>query len=126
MPPRRDEDARLHAWASTGLAIVVAALAGGVYWVDHASASRDRGAGINLDEMEAIEASIAYRKATPQKQPQKKKRAPEPEVKPEGVSRDETKQVEPKKDEPSKKPDETDPDWKKFQRDNQDDEELDV
>jgi hypothetical protein len=125
MPPRRSDDAGLHAWASTGLAIVVVALAGGVYWVDQASASADRGSGIDLDEMEAIEASIAYKKAEPQKQPQKKRRAPEPEVKPEGVSRDETKPVEQKKDEPAKKPEETQPDWKKFQRENTD-EDLEV
>jgi hypothetical protein len=125
MPPRKSDDAGLHAWASTGLAIVIAGMVGGGF-ASRGLGSRSDGPDIDLDEMEAIEASIAYKKAAPEKQPQKKKRAPEPDVKPEGVSHDETKPIEPKKDEPAKKPDETDPDWKKFQRDNQDDENLDV
>jgi hypothetical protein len=45
--------------------------------------------------MEAIEASIAYKKA-PAKQPQKKTQQAPPEDKPDGVSRDETKPVEDK------------------------------
>ena len=49
---------------------------------------------------QVIEATIAYRK-TPQKQPQKKFDQPDV-VKPEGVSHDENKKVEPQKDE--KKP----------------------
>ena len=44
-----------------------------------------------LEEMETIEASLAYKKPNAPKQPQKPKTAPPPEVKPEGVSRDETK-----------------------------------
>lgn len=58
--------------------------------------------GPMLADMEAIEASLAYKSATPPKQPQKKFRAPEPE-KVEGVSRDETKAPETKPDEPKKK-----------------------
>lgn len=62
--------------------------------------------GPPLKEQEVIEATIAYRK-TPQKQPQKKT-APAVVEQPEGVSRDENKKVEPKKDDkkPVPKPDE--------------------
>ncbi|HEY1557468.1 MAG TPA: TonB C-terminal domain-containing protein [Kofleriaceae bacterium] len=58
------------------------------------------------DDMESIEASVAYKKS-PKKQPQKKIRAPDPVVKPEGVSHDDKKKpLEPKPDEPKpKKPD---------------------
>ena len=76
----------------------------------------------DLSNMEAIEASVAYKK-TPQKQPQKKVKEPDPVQKPEGVSHDETKKVEPKKDEPKKEPkkDDTDP-LKKFHHASDDDE----
>jgi hypothetical protein len=62
-----------------------------------------------LEDMEAIEASLAYKKPNAPKQPQKQKVAPPPEVKPEGVSRDETKKPldEPKKPD-DKKPIKTD------------------
>lgn len=116
-------DASLHAWASVGLAVAVALMATGLY-IQKARSANDR-QGPNLDDLEVIEASIAYRKAAPQKQPQKKRRAPV-EEKVEGVSRDETKVPdEKKKDEPARKPDENVPDWKKYQRDDQD-EDLDV
>jgi outer membrane biosynthesis protein TonB len=52
-------------------------------------------AGPALEDMEAIEASLAVRKK-PQKQPQKKIEEKQIEQKPEGVSRDETKKVEEK------------------------------
>jgi hypothetical protein len=60
-----------------------------------------------LMQMESIEASLAYKKPNAPKQPQKVKQAPNPEVKPDGVSRDETKKIddkkpEPKEDKPSK------------------------
>jgi len=63
-----------------------------------------------IEDMDAIEATIAYSKK-PQKQPQKKMRAPDPVEKPQGVSHDDkAKPVEPKKDEPKpKKDDVTDP-----------------
>ena len=59
-----------------------------------------------LEDMEAIEASIAV-KAEPLKQPQKEFRAPEEEVKDEGVARKEEVKPPDKKDEkkPPKKPD---------------------
>lgn len=61
-----------------------------------------------LDDMEAIEASLAYKKPNAPKQPQKQKAPPPPEVKPQGVSHDETK----KPDETKKKPDDKKPDPK--------------
>lgn len=74
-----------------------------------------------LKEMVTIEASLA-RKAEKKQQPQKELKAPEPEVKPEGVSHDEHKPVEPpKKDvKPAKKPDQP-PDISKFRRPSDDD-----
>jgi outer membrane biosynthesis protein TonB len=77
-----------------------------VYWTIPAQAAPEP----PLKEMITIEASLA-RKATKPKQPVKELKAPEPEVKPEGVSRDENKKpVEPpkkddKKPTPPKKPD---------------------
>lgn len=56
-----------------------------------------------LAEMPAIEASIAYKKKDA-KQPQKQFRAPDPLVKPVGVSHDENKVVTPKPDEKDPKP----------------------
>jgi len=72
------------------------------------------------DNLVAIEASIAYSKA-PQKQPQKKFKAPE-EVKTEGVSHDETKKPDEKKKD-DKKPDKVDPKdpFAKFKHDTDDD-----
>src|SRR5271163_3737585 len=58
----------------------------------------------DLGEMEAIEASIAYSK-TPKKQPQKKVRAPDPVVKPQGVAHEDTKTPPVKKEDPPKKQD---------------------
>lgn len=117
-------DSDLHLWAATGVAIVASLMGGGLYWQTARADSGQRGP--NLDDLEVIEASIAYKKAEPQKQPQKKRRAPiEEQI--EGVSRDETKVPdEKKKDDPVKKPDEDVPDWKKYQRDSTDDEDLDV
>jgi hypothetical protein len=89
-----------------------------------ASAAANKGP--NLDDMESIEASLAYKKPTP-KQPQKPKQAPPPDVKPEGVSHDEQKKPDEvkKPDEPVKKPDQTvDDEYKKYQRKNTDDEDA--
>jgi hypothetical protein len=115
-----------HLAAGFGTALITAALAASVTWL-HSGILVE--AGPNLAEMEAIEASLAYKKSDPtKKQPQKKFRAPEPEEKPEGVSRDETKTPLPPEDkkEDKRKPDESFEDqYKKFQRDN-DDEDLEV
>jgi hypothetical protein len=121
MRPRQEDNAGLHGLASAGLAVVVFVCAGGLYvqrgW------AQDKPEGPAIEDLEVIEASIAYKKAEPQKQPQKKKRAAE-EKKVEGVSRDETKVPEEKKDEPKSKIDDEDP-LEKYRRENQD-EDLDV
>jgi outer membrane biosynthesis protein TonB len=76
-----------------------------------------------IKEMITIEASLA-RKSVKQKQPVKELKAPEPPVKPEGVSRDENKKpVEPpKKDDkkPKKPPAKPDDDISKFKHDSDD------
>jgi hypothetical protein len=111
-----------HLAAGFGTLLIAAALTGvSVFGFGHAEA-----AGPNLAEMEAIEASLAYKKTTKSKQPQKQFRAPVPEEKPEGVSRDADKPVEPDKpDEPKPKPDEDfEKLYDKFKRD--EDEELPV
>ena len=64
-----------------------------------------------LDKMEAIEASIAYKKA-PAKQPQKKTRQADPTTKPLGVSRDENKKPDDKKPDDKKPDDKPDPNVK--------------
>ena len=61
-----------------------------------------------LEDMESIEASIAYKKA-PAKQPQKKTRAPDPVAKPLGVQHDPDKKPDPKKPDDPKKGDDPDP-----------------
>ncbi len=71
--------------------------------------------GPNLADMEAIEASLAYKAATPPKQPQKKFREPEV-AKPEGVSRDETKPVTPKPEEPKPKAPDLESEYEKLRR----------
>jgi hypothetical protein len=76
--------------------------------------------GSQLKDMEAIEATIAYKKS-PAKQPQKPVEAQPTIEKPEGVSRDENKKPDEKKDE--KKPEaKVDPDnpFGKFARKNDD------
>jgi hypothetical protein len=121
MRPSDAKEVALHAWSAFGVALVIGTLAL-VGWKGASAFGSDDDDGPNLDDMEAIEASLAYKKAEPKKQPQKKKNAPQPEEKIEGVSRDDQKDpVEPKKDEPKKTPDEeTDP-LAKFRRDNDDD-----
>ncbi len=99
-----------------GAGIITAALFVPMVWFT-SSAEAD---GPQLREMQVIEATIAYRK-TPQKQPQKQIKQTE-EVKPEGVSRDETKKVEEKKKEekkPEPKPDDKNP-FGKFTRPGED------
>ena len=122
MRPRQEQNATLHVWASTGLAIIAGAMTGGLAY-QRGWADSGKPAGPALEDLEVIEASIAYKKSEPEKQPQKKKRAAE-EKKVEGVSRDEDKVPEEKKDEPTSKMDDVDP-LKDFRRENQD-EELDV
>ncbi|MBP6633328.1 MAG: TonB C-terminal domain-containing protein [Kofleriaceae bacterium] len=79
----------MHTVALIGTMFVLAALAAPplVFANDDGG---DRDAGPNLDEMEAIEATLAYKKVTPPKLPQKDKQAPTPKVE-EGVSTDANK-----------------------------------
>jgi outer membrane biosynthesis protein TonB len=101
-------NSHMHVLAFVGtFGLMCAGLGMVVYWTVPAEAAHEP----PLKEMITIEASLA-RKATKPKQPVKELKAPEPEVKPEGVSRDENKKpVEPpkkddKKPTPPKKPDE--------------------
>jgi hypothetical protein len=97
---RRDRD--MHAVAILGSLSICAALVA-VPLV--AASAKPAEEGPNLAELEAIEASLAYKKpeAKP-KQPQKVKQAPPDPVKPQGVSTDETKKPDPPKPEEEKKP----------------------
>ena len=89
-----------------GTAVLTAAVFAPVlFFTEQAKAQK-----ADFGDMEAIEASVAYKKA-PVKQPQKKVKEPDPVEKPEGVSHDETKKPPEKKDEQKKPPkkDDTDP-----------------
>ena len=112
-------DGGMHAISGvvTGL-VTLSLFATVIYLTPKAEARRS----ILDDNMEAIEASVAYTK-TPKKQPQKKFRAPDPVEKPQGVSHDEKqKPVEKKKEEDKKppKPDDKDP-FKNFHHSTDDD-----
>jgi hypothetical protein len=96
------KDAEMQMVSLFGALALSASLVVPIVWFTKAAASE----GPILKEQEVIEATIAYRK-TPQKQPVKLT-APTPTVKPEGVSHDENKKVEEKKDD--KKPPEAKPD----------------
>jgi hypothetical protein len=89
------KDSEMKVVSLAGTAVLVGALFAPVLVFANAGSDKP-----SEDNLVAIEASIAYSK-TPQKQPQKKFKAPD-EVKPEGVSHD-----------PDKKPDEKKPDEKK-------------
>jgi len=108
------KNAELHALSAFGAIAITAALAAPTVWWTEARAQEPP-----LRDMEVIEASLAYKppNAPKTKQPQKPRPTPAPEVKPEGVSRDENKKIdekkEPKKEEKPAK--ETDP-LAKFRR----------
>jgi hypothetical protein len=111
------KDAEMQVVSIAGAAILCGSLIVPILWFTDAAAVD----GPVLKDQEVIEATIAYRK-TPQKQPQKKFQNPDVE-KPQGVSHDENKKPDEKKDEEKKpaKPDEKDP-FGKFKRTNGDDE----
>jgi len=90
------KNAEMHMLAALGATLFSAALVVPTVWFTDARAST----APPLGEMESIEASLAYKKPNAPKQPQKQKQAPNPEVKPDGVSRDETKKVDDKKPDP--------------------------
>jgi hypothetical protein len=112
------KNAEMHMLAGLGAALFSAALVVPTVWLTEARAS----SGPPLMEMESIEASLAYKKPNAPKQPQKVKQAPNPEVKPDGVSRDETKKVEDKKPDPKEeKPSKIVDPLAKFHRPQEDD-----
>lgn len=77
-------------------------------------AGRDGGGGgPQLDKMVTIEASLAYKKKTESKQPQKERTQKPPPPKVEGVSRDEDKVPDPAKPEDKKPADPTNIDYAK-------------
>jgi len=113
------KNAEMHALSAFGAFAIAAALVAPTLWLTEARAQEPP-----LRDMEVIEASLAYKppNAKKSKQPQKQPKAKAPEVKVEGVSRDENKKIEEKK-EPKKveKPaKETDP-LAKFRRNLDDD-----
>jgi outer membrane biosynthesis protein TonB len=94
-------NSHMHVLAFVGtLGLMCAGFGMIVYWTIPAEAAHVP----PLKEMITIEAALA-KKSTKQKQPVKELKAPEPEVKPEGVSRDENKKpVEPPKKDDKKPP----------------------
>lgn len=105
--------------AGLGAMLFSAALVVPTVWFTDARADKTP----PLMEMESMEASLAYKKPNAPKQPQKVKQAPNPEVKPDGVSHDETKKVEDKKPDPPKdeKPSKVTDPLAKFHRPQDDD-----
>lgn len=113
---------QMHGLALVGTAVLSGALFGGTLYLTEAAEAAHQP---ELREMVTIEASLA-RKSEKKKQPQKELKAPEPVVKPEGVSHDETKKPpenKPPKDEkkPAKKPDDKPVDIHKFHHASDDD-----
>jgi outer membrane biosynthesis protein TonB len=94
---------QMHGFALVGTFVLTGALFGGTLYLTEA-AELDAHQP-ELKEMVTIEASLA-RKSEQKKQPQKELKAPEPDVKPEGVSHDENKKPpdKPKEDKPKPKP----------------------
>lgn len=87
------KDGELQIVAAIGTLVLSCALIAPITYFTEATAAT----GPDLDNMESIEASLAYKKPNAPKQPQKHKRAPDPVVKPDGVSHDENKKVDDKK-----------------------------
>jgi hypothetical protein len=113
-------DGELHVFAGAGVGLLSAGFV--VMTLAYSSCSdadADSKAMHNpLEDMETIEASIAYRKA-PKKQPEKKTRAPE-EAKTKNITSDEVKQPPDRKKDESKrddKPKKPPPDRSKFDED---------
>jgi outer membrane biosynthesis protein TonB len=115
-------DGQLQISAMVGTLVLAAGLLVPTVILTGAAALPDDGP--KLAEMEAIEASLAYKKPNAPKQPQKHVKAPEPDAKPDGVSHDADKKPDPDKkpDEPKdKKPDPNADPLAKFKRHNEDD-----
>src|SRR5262245_44045737 len=86
-------NSEMHVLAALGAAMLSAALIVPTVWFTEARAA----GGDKLEDMEVIEASLAYKKPDAPKQPQKPT-TQTPEVKPQGVSRDDTHVSEHKDD----------------------------
>ena len=114
-------NSQMHGFALVGTLVLSAVLFGGTLYLTEAAEAAHQP---ELKEMITIEASLA-RKSEKKKQPQKELKAPEPEVKPEGVSHDETKKPPEKKPEdkpkPKPKPDDKPVDIHKFKHASDDD-----
>ncbi|HEX8114996.1 MAG TPA: TonB C-terminal domain-containing protein [Kofleriaceae bacterium] len=110
---------QMHGLALVGTVVLSGALFGGTLYLTEAAEATHPP---ELKEMITIEASLA-RTSEKKKQPQKELKAPEPEVKPEGVSRDEKKPPPTKKpeDKKPKKPDDKPPDIHQFHHASDDD-----
>ncbi|HPH67320.1 MAG TPA: TonB C-terminal domain-containing protein [Kofleriaceae bacterium] len=111
-------DGEMQGIALGSTVFVVAALVAPVMIWRGGSATADNGP--NLTEMEAIEATLAYKKPNTPKQPQKQFQPPPPDEKVEGMSHDDQKKPDDKKPD-DKKPTSktTDPnpdDYKKYLR----------
>lgn len=103
---------QIHGVALVSTFVLAAGLFGGTLYLTEAAEAAHQP---ELKEMITIEASLA-RKSEKKRQPQKELKAPEPPVKPEGVSHDETKKPPDKKpeDKKPKKPDAKPVDITKF------------
>jgi outer membrane biosynthesis protein TonB len=97
------DDAALHAVSASSVGALTL-LVGGALWLWGDVKASAGTTGPDLSKFETVEASLAYKKTSPQqKQPQKQRQAPPPETKPQGVSRDETRLPDPAKpDDPAK------------------------
>lgn len=84
------KNGEMHVISAIGAVVLSVAMGGSTLWL---AETKDAAAGPLLEDMEAIEASLAVKKA-PAKQPQKKIEQKPPEQKPDGVSRDEKKVVD--------------------------------
>lgn len=101
-------DASLRTWSLSGTILAAAAVVGGLYWADVAAGSTGSDERDPYENYTVIDAALAEKAAAPEtKQPQKETRAPRPEEKPVGVSRDENAKpvTEPEKPKPPDKPD---------------------
>lgn len=101
--------------ASGSLLIMAAMIVPTLVWAGSAAVADD---GPNLTEMEAIEATLAYKKPNTPTQPQKQFQAPPPQDKPQGLSLDDQKKPDDKKpDDPKPKTTEPTPaDYNKYKR----------
>lgn len=112
-------NSQLHGFAFLGTLVLAGSLFGTTLYLTEAAGAAP---GPQLKDMVTIEASLA-RKSEKKKQPQKELKAPEPTVKPEGVSHDENKQPldKPPEDKKPAKPDDKPIDISRFKHASDDD-----